>query len=280
MTYANTTNKALYQVDPGTEVGTWGPYINGDFLYVDAALGSSKSYTVSPSTTTITVGTSGSTSAVPEYVNQQILITGNTGSSYLFVGTGSITGTTLNISAVTSGTLAVGQIISGPGIVAGTTITAFGPASPVGSGGIGNYTVNITQAVAAGTTISASNAQINVVFPSGKGGMWVINNSTTGPTSIYVKTAAAGSTGVYVAQSVNSLVYSDGTNMAFADNRVTITYTGPTGGGTDTIFYLNGLTINTSYTIPTNNNAMSAGPISVVSPAIVSIPTGSTWTVV
>jgi hypothetical protein len=58
--------------------------------------------------------------------------------------TGSIAGTTLTVSAVTSGALAVGQPITGTGVTAGTVITALG----TGTGGVGTYTVNNTQTVA------------------------------------------------------------------------------------------------------------------------------------
>ena len=60
--------------------------------------------------------------------------------------TGAIAGTTLTVSAVASGTLAVGQTISDTtgNLVAGTTITALG----TGSGGTGTYTVSSTQTVA------------------------------------------------------------------------------------------------------------------------------------
>jgi hypothetical protein len=65
------------------------------------------------------------------------------------VVTGSITGTTLNVTAVTSGTIYVGATISGTGVTAGTTITALGS----GSGGIGTYTVSTSQTVSS-TTLS------------------------------------------------------------------------------------------------------------------------------
>jgi hypothetical protein len=55
---------------------------------------------------------------------------------------------------------------------------------------------------------------------------------------------------------------------------------GATGGGTDQVFYLNGQTVNTSYSIPAGQNAGSFGPISVASGATVTVPSGSTWTVV
>jgi hypothetical protein len=42
----------------------------------------------------------------------------------------------------------------------------------------------------------------------------------------------------------------------------------------------NAATISSNYTIGTNNNAMSAGPITVATGVTVTVPSGSTWTVV
>ena len=70
--------------------------------------------------------------------------------------TGSISGTTLTVSAVASGTLAVGQLVTGTGVSASppgssaTYITALG----TGTGGVGTYTVSISQTVSS-TTMSA-----------------------------------------------------------------------------------------------------------------------------
>lgn len=58
--------------------------------------------------------------------------------------TGSIAGTTLTVSAVTSGTLSVGESIAGTGIATNTFITALG----TGTGGTGTYTVGTSQTVA------------------------------------------------------------------------------------------------------------------------------------
>lgn len=67
------------------------------------------------------------------------------------VVTGSISGTTLTVTAVTSGSVWPGQKITGAGIAAGTYITAKG----TGTGGTGTYTVGIAQTVAS-TSISAA----------------------------------------------------------------------------------------------------------------------------
>ena len=61
--------------------------------------------------------------------------------------TGAISGTTLTVSAVSSGTLYVGQTIQGTGVAANTMITALG----TGTGGTGTYTVSTSQTVASET---------------------------------------------------------------------------------------------------------------------------------
>jgi hypothetical protein len=76
--------------------------------------------------------------------------------------TGAISGTTLTVSAVTSGTLKIGQTIEGTGVTDGTIIKAFG----TGSGGVGTYTVSASQTVSS-TTIFALN--------------WTVLPATDGP---------------------------------------------------------------------------------------------------
>jgi hypothetical protein len=66
-----------------------------------------------------------------------------------FNGTGSITGTTLSISSVSTGTLYVGATITGTGVTSGTRVTAF----VTGTGGAGTYTVSVSQTVSS-TTIT------------------------------------------------------------------------------------------------------------------------------
>jgi len=66
--------------------------------------------------------------------------------------TAAISGTTMTVSAVTSGTLKIGQTIQGAGVTNGTIIKAFG----TGSGGAGTYTVSASQTVSS-TTIYALN---------------------------------------------------------------------------------------------------------------------------
>ena len=57
-------------------------------------------------------------------------------------------------------------------------------------------------------------------------------------------------------------------------------HTMPTGGTGNVIFYENDQTVTQDYTITSGKNAMSAGPITVNSGITVTVPTGSTWTIV
>lgn len=89
--------------------------------------------------------------------------------------TGAISTTTLTVSAVTDGVLAVGSILSGSGVTAGTYITALGS----GTGGTGTYTVTPSQ-TASSTAILAETPA--VTFDSVSGG-FLIKSDTTGASS-------------------------------------------------------------------------------------------------
>ena len=52
------------------------------------------------------------------------------------------------------------------------------------------------------------------------------------------------------------------------------------GGGTDRVFFLNDKTVTTDYSIPSTKNAGTFGPCTINSGVTVTIPSGSTWTIV
>ena len=54
----------------------------------------------------------------------------------------------------------------------------------------------------------------------------------------------------------------------------------PTGGGTEKVFYENENSVDTNYTLTTNFNAVSAGPVTVASGVPVTIPAGQAWVIV
>ena len=55
---------------------------------------------------------------------------------------------------------------------------------------------------------------------------------------------------------------------------------GAAGGGTDDVFYENAQTVTTSYTISTNKNAMSTGPITINAGVTITVPTGQSWVII
>jgi hypothetical protein len=55
---------------------------------------------------------------------------------------------------------------------------------------------------------------------------------------------------------------------------------GATGGGNDAVFIENGQTVTANYTISTNNNAGTFGPVTINAGVDVTVPSGSVWTVV
>ena len=68
---------------------------------------------------------------------------------------------------------------------------------------------------------------------------------------------------------------SDGTDISWGESAA-----GANGGGSDKIFWENGQTVTTNYTITNNYNAMSAGPITINNGIAVTIGTGENWTIV
>jgi len=110
--------------------------------------------------------------------------------------TGSIgpSSTTMTVTAVAAGTLAVGQVVNGAGVTSGTTITAFG----TGRGGPGNYTVGVSQ-TAASTTMTATGGSLTVTGVTS--GVLAVGQSVKGTgvaAGTVISTLGAGTTGVGV----------------------------------------------------------------------------------
>jgi hypothetical protein len=83
------------------------------------------------------------------FINQPFTISAVTaGDTATF--TADISGTTMTVSAVSSGVLSIGQQVYGTGVSQLTTITALG----TGTGGTGTYTVSPSQTVASTTMVS------------------------------------------------------------------------------------------------------------------------------
>jgi len=152
--------------------------------------------------------------------------------------TGSIAGTTLDVSAV-SGTLYVGQVLTGSGVTAGTTITAFG----TGTGGTGTYIVSASQTVAS-TAITAATHIPNITCRgnslSGRGGANVVG--TILGTTLTVSGVVNGK--LAIGQVLSGTGIATGT---------TITGLGTGLGGTGTY------TVNMDYEPSTGERSIAAG---------------------
>ena len=59
----------------------------------------------------------------------------------------------------------------------------------------------------------------------------------------------------------------------------TVAAAGATGGGSDKVFWENGQTVTTDYTITNNNNAGTWGPVTINNGVTVTIGDGEYWTI-
>lgn len=108
-------------------------------------------------------------------------------------------GTILNVTAVASGTIFIGQRVTGSGVTSGTLITGFGS----GSGGVGTYTVNTSQLVGAGTSLTGAASAIATTPASG-------DNSVNIATTAFVQ-SAVGTLGTMASQNANAVAITGGT---------------------------------------------------------------------
>jgi hypothetical protein len=105
-------------------------------------------------------------------IGAQAVISGQAAESWsseTSVFTGSISGTTLTVTAMTSGAIYPGQLLTGTGVGTGTVVTAMGNNTNAGTG---TYTVSLSQTVAS-TTITG-------VGSKAAGARWVVVQQPSG----------------------------------------------------------------------------------------------------
>jgi hypothetical protein len=141
------------------------------------------------------------------------------------------------------------SVTGGPITTSGTLAISYsGTALPIANGGTGQ------------TTASAA---FNALSPITTTGDLIIGNGANSATRLGIGTST------YV-------LTSNGTTATWS----AATGGGATGGGSDKIFYENDQTVNTSYSITAGKNAGTFGPVTVANGVTVTVPTGSTWSVV
>jgi hypothetical protein len=136
--------------------------------------------------------------------------------------TGSISGTTLTVTAVSIGIIEVGQIISGSGVTGGTTITAYDS----GMGGVGTYTVGTSQTVSSTTIQTVTTPGVVTVGLSPQNGDQVsfattnsLPSGITAGTNYYVINRTSTTFQVAATPSGAAIAFSGG-----YEGDVTITY--------------------------------------------------------
>jgi hypothetical protein len=147
--------------------------------------------------------------------------------------------------------------------------------------------IPVTLVTSGGTSQFINNQQlIFAIVTSGLTGATGLQGST-GATGLEGATGATGATGLTGSTGIEGPTGATGIGSTGATGVGATGATGPagsaggaTGAGTDAIFFLNGQTVNTSYTIPVAQNAGSFGPITIASGAVVTVPSGGIWTVV
>ncbi len=277
---------------------TWATPTTGTVTSVAAAAGTGISVSGSPITTS---GTITITNTAPDQV---VSLTG--------AGTTAITGTYPNFT-ITSNDAFTGTVTSvgGTGTVSGLTLTGTVTTS-------GNLTLGGTLAVTPSDFASQS-ANTVLAAPDGSAGtptfralvaadVPTLNQNTTGTAANVTGTVAIanGGTGQTTQTAAfdalaptttkGDLIVDDGTNnvrLAVGTDTYVLTadstaaegvkWAAPAGGGSNITaqgMWENNTTISSNYTIATGNNAMSAGPITVASGVVVTVPSGSRWTVV
>lgn len=112
------------------------------------------------------------------------------------IGLGSIAGTTFTDTTHTSGVFAVGQYLSGPGVLPGTKIVALGTGT--GSNNGGTYIVNISQTIGP-ITITGSNAPANFILKNNTINLYtnLVNNPSPIEGTIISESPWYGIDGIY-----------------------------------------------------------------------------------
>jgi len=254
----------------GTTIGT-GYGGTGQTTYTDGQLliGNSTGNTLSKSTLTAGSGvtiTNGSGSITISATGSGGTVTNVTGTAPISVATGT---TTPAISIASASTTAVGAVQLTDSTSSTSTTTAATPNSVKTAYDLANAA--LPKAGGAMTGDLTLNAQSDLRWADADSSNWVAFQAPATVTSNITWTLPSTDAAV----SGYALVSNGSGTLSWA-----AAGGGAKGGGSDDVFYENAQTVTTNYTLTTNKNAMSAGPITINSGVTVTIPSGQSWIIV
>jgi microcystin-dependent protein len=172
-------------------------------------------------------------------------------------------GTILNVSAVASGTIYVGQYISGAGVTSGTQITGFTSGT---LGGIGLYTVSAPSTVLSGTAMTGAAGATSTTVAS-------TDNSTNIATTAFAKTAGAPTGSIFMwgtASAPTGFLFCNGTAVSRTTYSVLYGIISTTFGVGDG---------STTFNLPNFNGSMPIGVTAGTSSGFTGSISGTTLTV-
>lgn len=180
---------------------------------------------------------------------------------------GNITGNAANVT----GTVAIAN--GGTGQT--TAVAAFDALSPTTTKGdliVSNGTDNVRQAVGADNyVLTADSAQATgVKWAPASGSGLTISNDTSTATNLYPTFASATSGAM-------STIYTSDPNLLYKPSTGELTserFVSESG------FFVNKLSVDTSYTVPAGYSAMSTGTITIANGVTVTVSSGSRWAVI
>jgi len=187
--------------------------------------------------------------------------------------------TALGNSSTGSGSivLATSPNLTTPNIGAATATSVTGPTIYGGTGTGSSLTLQSTTGIGATDSIVMKVGNNGATTALSIATTGIVSFPTTGAIVLPVGTTAQEPTG-----QTGMLRFNTSTTAFEGYNGTAWTSVGggAAGGGTDQIFYLNGQTVTTNYSIPSGQNAGTFGPVTVNSGVTVTVPSGSTWSIV